>query len=108
MLKIVTGVIVDPTTDCDLPLDLRGTPYEMSVWLMLREIPAAFGATAPITALIASASARPSAHDHSVSIDQASLRMVVSPSEYVSPEAKRTSISPPSSVRHAARPSQTS
>lgn len=40
VVRIVTGVIDDPSTDCDLPLDLRGTPYEVKVWLMLREIPA--------------------------------------------------------------------
>lgn len=39
VIEIVAGVIDDPTTDCDLPLDLRGTPYEVTVWLMLREIP---------------------------------------------------------------------
>ena len=39
VMDIVTGVIDDPTTDCDLPLDLRGTPYEVQVWLTLREIP---------------------------------------------------------------------
>jgi AraC family transcriptional regulator, regulatory protein of adaptative response / methylated-DNA-[protein]-cysteine methyltransferase len=40
VVETVAGVIDDPTTDCDLPLDLRGTPYEVKVWLMLREIPA--------------------------------------------------------------------
>jgi AraC family transcriptional regulator, regulatory protein of adaptative response / methylated-DNA-[protein]-cysteine methyltransferase len=40
VIEIVAGVIDDPTTDCDLPLDLHGTPYEVKVWLMLREIPA--------------------------------------------------------------------
>lgn len=39
-IEIVAGVIDDPTTDCDLQLDLRGTPNEVKVWLMLREIPA--------------------------------------------------------------------
>ena len=38
--NVVTRLIDDPATDCDLPLDLRGTPYEVGVWLMLREIPA--------------------------------------------------------------------
>ena len=40
VVEIVAGVIDDPATDCDLPLDLRGTPYEVQVWMMLREIPA--------------------------------------------------------------------
>lgn len=40
VMEIVAGVIDDPTSDCDLPLDLRGTPYEVQVWMMLREIPA--------------------------------------------------------------------
>lgn len=35
----VAGVIDDPATACDLPLDLRGTAYEVKVWQMLREIP---------------------------------------------------------------------
>jgi AraC family transcriptional regulator, regulatory protein of adaptative response / methylated-DNA-[protein]-cysteine methyltransferase len=39
LMKILANVIDDPATDCDLPLDLRGTPYEVNVWLMLREIP---------------------------------------------------------------------
>ncbi len=39
VVEIVAGVIDDPTTDCDLPLDLRGTSYEVKVWQMLREIP---------------------------------------------------------------------
>jgi AraC family transcriptional regulator of adaptative response/methylated-DNA-[protein]-cysteine methyltransferase len=40
VMEIVAGVIDDPASDCDLPLDLRGTPYEVIVWTMLREIPA--------------------------------------------------------------------
>ena len=40
VMAIVAGVIDDPAADCDLPLDLRGTPYEVKVWLMLREVPA--------------------------------------------------------------------
>lgn len=35
----VVGLIDDPATECALPLDLRGTPYEVTVWQMLREIP---------------------------------------------------------------------
>ena len=37
---ILARVIDNPAIDCELPLDLRGTPYEVKVWLMLREIPA--------------------------------------------------------------------
>jgi AraC family transcriptional regulator, regulatory protein of adaptative response / methylated-DNA-[protein]-cysteine methyltransferase len=55
---IVTGVIDDPTTDCDLPLDLRGTPYEVMVWLMLREISA--GQTTTYGALAAKLGTRDS------------------------------------------------
>lgn len=40
VVEIVAGVIDDPATDCDLSLDLRGTPCEVQVWMMLREIPA--------------------------------------------------------------------
>jgi AraC family transcriptional regulator of adaptative response/methylated-DNA-[protein]-cysteine methyltransferase len=51
VMEIVAGVIDDPASDCDLPLDLRGTPYEVKVWLMLREIPA--GQTTTYSALAA-------------------------------------------------------
>ncbi|MGO4670216.1 methylated-DNA--[protein]-cysteine S-methyltransferase [Bosea sp. 2RAB26] len=37
-IKTVTGVIDDPARNCDLPLDIRGTPFEVTVWTMLREI----------------------------------------------------------------------
>jgi AraC family transcriptional regulator of adaptative response/methylated-DNA-[protein]-cysteine methyltransferase len=40
VIRAVAGVIDDPTADCGLPLDLRGTAFEVKVWLMLREIPA--------------------------------------------------------------------
>ena len=40
VMEIVAGVIDDPATDCGLPLDLRGTSYEVQVWRMLRDIPA--------------------------------------------------------------------
>lgn len=40
VIDSVAKVIDDPAQDCDLPLDLRGTPYEVQVWRMLREIPA--------------------------------------------------------------------
>lgn len=39
VITIVAGLIDDSSTDCDWPLDLHGTPYEVKVWLMLREIP---------------------------------------------------------------------
>jgi AraC family transcriptional regulator of adaptative response/methylated-DNA-[protein]-cysteine methyltransferase len=56
VMKIVAGVIDDPTTDCDLPLDLRGTPYEVKAWLMLREIPV--GQTTSYGALAANLGSR--------------------------------------------------
>ena len=40
VVTVVSGVIDDPASDCDLPLDLCGTPYEVKVWLMLQDIPA--------------------------------------------------------------------
>ncbi len=40
VIETVAGAIDDPAKVCDLPLDLRGTLYEVKVWLMLREIPA--------------------------------------------------------------------
>jgi len=39
VVTTVAGLIDDPASDCDLPLDLRGTAYEIQVWQMLREIP---------------------------------------------------------------------
>lgn len=39
VVSIVAGVIDDPATSCSIPLDLRGTSYEIKVWHMLREIP---------------------------------------------------------------------
>ncbi|WP_019832846.1 methylated-DNA--[protein]-cysteine S-methyltransferase [Sphingomonas sp. PR090111-T3T-6A] len=36
----VTRAIEEPGYEPDVPLDLRGTPYEVKVWRMLREIPA--------------------------------------------------------------------
>lgn len=40
MIDILAGAIDDPARPCDLPLDLRGTPYEVQVWRMLQGIPA--------------------------------------------------------------------
>lgn len=40
MTAIVAGLVDDPAAGCNLPLDLRGTPYEKQVWQLLREIPA--------------------------------------------------------------------
>jgi AraC family transcriptional regulator of adaptative response/methylated-DNA-[protein]-cysteine methyltransferase len=56
VMEIVAGVIDDPTADCDLPLDLRGTPYEVQVWMLLREIPA--GQTTSYGALAAKLGSR--------------------------------------------------
>ena len=40
VIAIAADAIDDPATDCQLPIDLRGTPYEINVWNMLRDIPA--------------------------------------------------------------------
>ncbi len=56
VMEIVAGVINDPTSHCDLPLDLRGTSYEVQVWQMLREIPA--GQTVSYGALAAKLGSR--------------------------------------------------
>lgn len=40
VVTTVMALIDDPAQDCDLPLDMRGTAYEVKVWTMLREIPA--------------------------------------------------------------------
>jgi AraC family transcriptional regulator, regulatory protein of adaptative response / methylated-DNA-[protein]-cysteine methyltransferase len=39
ILKRVTGAIEEPGSDPAIPLDLRGTPYEVRVWAMLCAIP---------------------------------------------------------------------
>ncbi|MGX5721664.1 methylated-DNA--[protein]-cysteine S-methyltransferase [Shinella zoogloeoides] len=46
----------DPASDCGLPLDLRGTSYEVQVWMMLREIRA--GQTTSYGALAAKLGSR--------------------------------------------------
>jgi AraC family transcriptional regulator of adaptative response/methylated-DNA-[protein]-cysteine methyltransferase len=40
VLEKLVRVIEDPACDPHIPLDLRGTPYEIGVWSMLRSIPA--------------------------------------------------------------------
>jgi len=39
LVENVTGAIEDPGFDPGVPLDLRGTTYQVRVWSMLREIP---------------------------------------------------------------------
>lgn len=39
-IETAAGIIDDPARDCALPLDMRGAPFEVTVWTMLREIPA--------------------------------------------------------------------
>ncbi|MFS8047726.1 methylated-DNA--[protein]-cysteine S-methyltransferase [Rhizobium sp. BR 314] len=40
LIEALANAIEDPAAWCDLPLDLRGTPDEIKVWLSLRDIPA--------------------------------------------------------------------
>jgi AraC family transcriptional regulator of adaptative response/methylated-DNA-[protein]-cysteine methyltransferase len=40
VVKAVTRAIEEPGFDPAIPIDLRGTPYEVRVWSMLRAIPA--------------------------------------------------------------------
>jgi len=40
IVELVRRAIEDPCFDPDLPLDLRGTAYEITVWKMLQSIPA--------------------------------------------------------------------
>jgi AraC family transcriptional regulator of adaptative response/methylated-DNA-[protein]-cysteine methyltransferase len=40
LLEQVNRAIEQPDRDPGLPLDLRGTPYELTVWTMLRSVPA--------------------------------------------------------------------
>jgi AraC family transcriptional regulator of adaptative response/methylated-DNA-[protein]-cysteine methyltransferase len=45
----IIALIEDPTIDMDLPLNIRGTPFQQQVWAALRVIPA--GITTTYTAL---------------------------------------------------------
>jgi AraC family transcriptional regulator of adaptative response/methylated-DNA-[protein]-cysteine methyltransferase len=56
VIDVVARVIDDPSANCDLPLDLRGTPYEIQIWHLLREIPA--GQTTSYGALAAKLGSR--------------------------------------------------
>jgi AraC family transcriptional regulator of adaptative response/methylated-DNA-[protein]-cysteine methyltransferase len=47
----VVGLVEDPSGSIDLPLDIRGTPFQEKVWAALRTIPA--GATATYSDLAA-------------------------------------------------------
>jgi AraC family transcriptional regulator, regulatory protein of adaptative response / methylated-DNA-[protein]-cysteine methyltransferase len=40
VVELARRAIEDPSLDPGLPLDLRGTPYEIKVWTMLQSIPA--------------------------------------------------------------------
>src|SRR5438445_5403936 len=40
VLAEVSRAIEEPRSKAVVPLDLRGTPYEVGVWTMLRDIPA--------------------------------------------------------------------
>jgi AraC family transcriptional regulator of adaptative response/methylated-DNA-[protein]-cysteine methyltransferase len=68
------GMIDDPATGSDLPLDLRGTPYEVQVWQMLRDIPA--GETTSYGALAARLGTR-DAREVTVAIASNPLAIVV-------------------------------
>lgn len=50
-LRQVVAFVEDPARGLDLPLDLRGTPFQHQVWQALRDIPA--GATASYSAIAA-------------------------------------------------------
>jgi AraC family transcriptional regulator of adaptative response/methylated-DNA-[protein]-cysteine methyltransferase len=41
LVGAMAQLVAQPGLDPDIPLDLRGTPYEIDVWQMLREIPVA-------------------------------------------------------------------
>ena len=40
VIEALADVIENPTVGCDLSLDLRGTPDEVKIWQLLRDIPA--------------------------------------------------------------------
>lgn len=74
VVDAAAGLIDDPATGSDLPLDLRGTPYELQVWQMLRDIPA--GETTNYGALAARLGTR-DAREVTVAIASNPLAIVV-------------------------------
>lgn len=40
LVKMVTDLVDDPASKVDLPLDVRGTPFQQKVWAALRALPA--------------------------------------------------------------------
>lgn len=74
VVDTAAGMIDDPATGSDLPLDLRGTPYEVQVWQMLRDIPA--GETTNYGALAARLGTR-DAREVTVAIASNPLAIVV-------------------------------
>jgi AraC family transcriptional regulator, regulatory protein of adaptative response / methylated-DNA-[protein]-cysteine methyltransferase len=56
VVETVAGLFDNPAADCAIPLDLRGTPYELSVWRMLQNIP--LGETTTYGALAAKLGSR--------------------------------------------------
>lgn len=45
VIETIARLIDDPSTGCDLELDLRGAEFELGVWQALREIPAGMTTT---------------------------------------------------------------
>ncbi|MCQ4628600.1 methylated-DNA--[protein]-cysteine S-methyltransferase [Shinella sp. CPCC 100929] len=74
VLDAAAGLIDDPAIGSDLPLDLRGTPYEVRVWQMLRDISA--GETTNYGALAARLGTR-DAREVTVAIASNPLAIVV-------------------------------
>ena len=74
VIKNAASLIDDPTLGCELPLDLRGTAYEITVWRMLREIPA--GETTTYGALAAKLGSR-DARDVTVAIANNPIAVIV-------------------------------
>ena len=40
LIDMVVGLVEDPAAKVDLPLDIRGTPFQQKVWAALRALPA--------------------------------------------------------------------
>jgi AraC family transcriptional regulator of adaptative response/methylated-DNA-[protein]-cysteine methyltransferase len=74
VVKTVAALIDNPATDYNLPLDLRGTHYEVMVWHMLREIPS--GRTTTYGALAAKLGSR-DARDVTAAIANNPIAVVV-------------------------------
>ena len=71
LLATVVGLIETPSRALDLPLDVRGTPFQQRVWQALREIPAG------VTASYGAIAERIGAPQHAFAVGQACAANII-------------------------------